>query len=173
MLHPARTPSLPTVKMCKQAPGDDQVTYDKSYDALLRHHNKKLDAPWKAQGVSHIPWSPLSASRTHPTASTTIITAVLDGGLAGFNSNRQRTAPRMRWPGQNTTHGHTGNAQVALFTWPHRVGMSKICWQDKKFESLISRPASYKMLSARFELAIFRVSGERIDQLSHESEPHD
>ena len=28
-----------------------------------------------------------------------------------------------------------------------------------------------KMLSARFELAIFRVSGERIDQLSHESEP--
>ena len=26
------------------------------------------------------------------------------------------------------------------------------------------------MLSARFELAIFRVSGERIDQLSHESE---
>ncbi len=27
-----------------------------------------------------------------------------------------------------------------------------------------------KMLSARFELAIFRVSGERIDQLSHESE---
>ena len=25
------------------------------------------------------------------------------------------------------------------------------------------------MLSARFELAIFRVSGERIDQLSHES----
>ena len=28
-----------------------------------------------------------------------------------------------------------------------------------------------KVLSARFELAIFRVSGERIDQLSHESEP--
>jgi hypothetical protein len=28
-----------------------------------------------------------------------------------------------------------------------------------------------KMLSARFELAIFRVSGERIDQLSHESAP--
>ncbi len=27
-----------------------------------------------------------------------------------------------------------------------------------------------KMLSARFELAIFRVSGERIGQLSHESE---
>ena len=27
------------------------------------------------------------------------------------------------------------------------------------------------MLSARFELAIFRVSGERIDQLSHESQP--
>jgi hypothetical protein len=27
-----------------------------------------------------------------------------------------------------------------------------------------------QMLSARFELAIFRVSGERIDQLSHESE---
>jgi hypothetical protein len=26
-----------------------------------------------------------------------------------------------------------------------------------------------KMLSARFELAIFRVSGERINQLSHES----
>ena len=27
------------------------------------------------------------------------------------------------------------------------------------------------MLSARFELAIFRVSGERINQLSHESQP--
>ena len=47
-----------------------QVTYDKSYDMPLRHHHKKLDALWKAQGVSHTPWRPLSASRTHPTAST-------------------------------------------------------------------------------------------------------
>ncbi len=28
---------------------DIQVTYDKSYDALLRHHDETLDAPWKAQ----------------------------------------------------------------------------------------------------------------------------
>ena len=76
------------------------VTYNKSYDASLRHHDEKLDAPWKAHGVSHTSWRPLSASRTHPRASTTIVTAVLDGGLAGFKSNRQRTALRMRSPGQ-------------------------------------------------------------------------
>ncbi len=97
---------------------DNQVTYDKSYDVLLRHHDETLDAPWKAvfkaQGVSHIPWRQLSASRSHPTASTTIVTAVLDGGLAGFNSHRQRTAPHMRWPGQNPTSGHTGKTQVRL-----------------------------------------------------------
>jgi len=68
--HPARTPSLPVVKMVNRDPGFSQVTYDKSYDAPLRHHHKKLDALWKAQGVSHTPWRPLSASRTHPTAST-------------------------------------------------------------------------------------------------------
>ena len=69
-LRPARTPTLPNVKMADQGPGFRQVTYDKSYDASLRHHDEKLDAPWKAHGVSHTPWRPLSASRTHPTAST-------------------------------------------------------------------------------------------------------
>ena len=49
----------------------------------------------------------------------------------------------------------------------------------KMKESKVKQPTHYsctekldKMLSARFELAIFRVSGERINQLSHESEPH-
>ena len=56
--------------MVDQDPGFRQVMYEKSYDALLRHHDKKLDAPWKAQGVSHTPWRLLFASRTHPTAST-------------------------------------------------------------------------------------------------------
>jgi hypothetical protein len=66
MFHPARTPSLPTVKMCKQALGFSQVTNDKSYDAQPRHHDKKLDAQWKAQGVSHTPWRPLSPIHRHP-----------------------------------------------------------------------------------------------------------
>ena len=52
-------------------------------------------APWKAHDVSHTPWRPLSASGIHPTTPTT---AVLDGGLAGFNSHRQRTALRTRLP---------------------------------------------------------------------------
>ncbi len=63
----------------------------------------------------------LSASQTHPTASTTIVTAVLDGGLAGFNSHRQHTAPRMRWPGQNPTPGHTWKAQVTTIKLLVRV----------------------------------------------------
>ncbi len=49
--------------------------------------------------MNHTSWRPLSASRTHPTASTPIVTAVLDGGLAGFKSHRQRTALRNRSPG--------------------------------------------------------------------------
>ena len=46
-----------------------------------------------------------------------------------------------------------------------------VAW-DKRFQQLKSSKIfqNSKMLSARFELAIFRVSGERIDQLSHESE---
>ncbi len=111
---PSTHPIIANRQNVQASTRDYQVTYYKSYDALLRHHDKKLDAPWKAQGVSNIPWRPLSASQTHPTASTTIVTAVLDGGLAGFNSHRQRTAPRMRWPGKKTTPGHTGKAQLRL-----------------------------------------------------------
>ena len=51
---------------------------------------------------------------------------------------------------------------------------AELCWPTASSQSGGSqkRMVSIKMLSARFELAIFRVSGERINQLSHESEPH-
>ncbi len=53
----------------------------------------------------------------------------------------------------------------------YRLSALKILNTGTEDKSVLDRHSERrKMLSARFELAIFRVSGERIDQLSHESE---
>ena len=43
---PSTHPIIANRQNVQASTGDNQVTYDKSYDALLRHHDETLDAPW-------------------------------------------------------------------------------------------------------------------------------
>ena len=91
----------------------------------------------------------------------------------------------LNWVGHLLTSTITELGQESLPSWywmwqwsrhkpvDQQETTESVAW-DKRFQQLKSSKIfqNSKMLSARFELAIFRVSGERIDQLSHESESH-